>query len=66
MNSTLNKYEQQIEQAGPDGLDPIARKIMAVGLESIGHDVTIAIESNSDAPINPTKALGDIINKALA
>ncbi|ABY63278.1 virion structural protein [Pseudomonas phage 201phi2-1] len=54
MCQTLNRYKQQIELAGPDGLDPVARKIMTVGLETFQPVVQVSIENYESMPTVPS------------
>jgi hypothetical protein len=41
MSKTVKQYEKQITDAGADGLDPVARQFMAIGLENIVNDPAI-------------------------
>lgn len=63
---TLKRYKEQITAAGTDGLDPIARGIMAVGLESMGYGAKVSLEYIDDQPVNETQALEGIIDNALS
>ncbi len=61
---TLERYKEQIAQAGSDGLDPVARKFMSTGLVSMGYVNIVSTESIDDSD-NPTKLLDDQIKLAL-
>lgn len=63
---TLEKYKEQITTAGADGLDPVARGIMTVGLESMGYTTKVSTESIDDQPVNATQALEDVVDGALS
>lgn len=66
-SNTLKKYSAQLEQAGTDGLTPTARKIMAVGLKSMGakFDDTVSTESLVGEVIPTNIALKDACQSAL-
>lgn len=65
MHKTLVKYKEQIEHAGCDGLDPTARAIMKVGLESMGIDTRVSMESIDTGEIyNETASLKAVIDSA--
>lgn len=66
MHNTLNKYKQQIIAAGTDGLDPIARQILTVGLEAMGYTTKPSLESiNPSEPVNDTSILGMMVDHAI-
>lgn len=62
---TLEKYKEQIATAGTDGLGPVARSIMTVGLESMGYSTQVSTESIDDQLVNATQALEGVVDQAL-
>lgn len=67
MHSTLKKYKQQITEAGVDGLDPVARQVLGVGLEAMGYGAKPSLESiDQSEAISESKALENIVDGALA
>jgi hypothetical protein len=53
-DKTLTTYRSQIEQAGIDGLDPVARQFMTVGLEAITPIESVAIETFGESELVPS------------
>lgn len=61
--SVLNKFKIQIETAGTDGLDPVARQFMAVSLESLGGEQTNSFEAFSESTVPSMEDLLGSIKK---
>lgn len=57
MHRTLLRYKEQISKAGQDGLDPVARQFMSVGLESLGGEPLSTHGTN--APTNSSESFND-------
>lgn len=61
---TLERYEQQLKDAGDDGLEPTARRIMAVGLELFETAIKTSVESHDDGKVIPSnETLVSTVNK---
>lgn len=62
-HNTLRKYKDQLNTAGIDGLDPVAVKLMTVGLEQMGYRTNISNEDCNDQ--SRSVALVEIVDRKL-
>lgn len=66
MRETLTKYKEQIDDAGQDGLDPTARQMLSVGLESMGITTQVSNESiDGERTLSETATLEALVEKEL-